>query len=649
MASSQDDVVLRLKVKDVASFIADVKAGRIAVADLERKIHSVDSTARKGSQEYGGLNLWGATVGRMKYAAAGLALAAGSAALGIGAFAIKATANLEQVEIGFKTLLHSQDAADQMIKKLQDFAINTPFQMTDLEKQTQMLLGFGMAADQVIPSLTAMGDAVSAFGASSADLDSVILAMGQIATKGHLSYDELRQLNEHKIEVVKYLEAALGVHGSQLQKMIEGRQIGSGTAIPIILAGMEKQFKGSMAAQAKSIGGWWNNIIDLATKTVTDRTKPFRGMISAWLKDVYDHIPQIADSLAGALGAAWKLASGTVGAVSGAVKTGDFSGVGKSLGGGIPNLISAALDGVGKVDWFSVGEKAAGGAITFAIGFLTGILDPMTWIPIIQHHWLDIIILLVSLFPIGKGISLIGRVLTKIPMLGILGKMFTRVGGFMEKAGGPAWRFVQAIGRGLWNSFSRVFPDLAYKLEFRLLWLKEVFTKSAPEWVKAVGAWVWGWVKAIGSTLADAGWWTLREIGQFAGMLLKPFRDAGAKIGEALGTPIKDAIKGSLNWVIHAWNSLPSIDVPGLPSVGLPKLPYLAMGGTVVAAGAAIVGERGPELLNLPRGASVIPLPRLPQDGGNASSRPLHAHLYLDGRQIAEAVATADDTRTARL
>ena len=46
----------------------------------------------------------------------------------------------------------------------------------------------------------------------------------------------------------------------------------------------------------------------------------------------------------------------------------------------------------------------------------------------------------------------------------------------------------------------------------------------------------------------------------------------------------------------------------------------MARGGTVMGAGAALVGEEGPELLNLPRGATVTPL------GGGAGGITLHLH-----------------------
>lgn len=80
-------------------------------------------------------------------------------------------------------------------------------------------------------------------------------------------------------------------------------------------------------------------------------------------------------------------------------------------------------------------------------------------------------------------------------------------------------------------------------------------------------------------------------------------------------------IAGGINTVIRALNGL-KIDVPkwvqdltgvksfgfNIPEVNAPQIPLLAKGGDVTGEGAAIVGENGPELLQLPKGARVTPL-----------------------------------------
>ena len=72
-----------------------------------------------------------------------------------------------------------------------------------------------------------------------------------------------------------------------------------------------------------------------------------------------------------------------------------------------------------------------------------------------------------------------------------------------------------------------------------------------------------------------------------------------------------NAIINMLNSAIDGINSIKIPDwVPGVggKNLNLKKLPLLAEGGVVDESGFAVVGERGPEILSLPQGASVHPL-----------------------------------------
>jgi len=81
---------------------------------------------------------------------------------------------------------------------------------------------------------------------------------------------------------------------------------------------------------------------------------------------------------------------------------------------------------------------------------------------------------------------------------------------------------------------------------------------------------------------------------------------------------IKNAVKAPVNYIIGAINGLikglNNIKVPdwvpliGGKGISISQIPLLAAGGDIVGSGAAIVGEAGPELLNLPQGAQVTPL-----------------------------------------
>lgn len=158
-------------------------------------------------------------------------------------------------------------------------------------------------------------------------------------------------------------------------------------------------------------------------------------------------------------------------------------------------------------------------------------------------------------------------------------------------------------------------------------WTIKIFT-AVVNWVKGAAQGVLNWVK--GNWPYIVGFFT-GPIGLVAAYIYKhwdqvvsffsklPGRVARATVG--LFDGIKDAFRSSINWVIGKWNglsfSIPGVNthIPGVGTVGgftlgTPNIPYLAKGGDIRRGGLAVVGDAGPELLSLPRGAAVAPLSR---------------------------------------
>lgn len=82
---------------------------------------------------------------------------------------------------------------------------------------------------------------------------------------------------------------------------------------------------------------------------------------------------------------------------------------------------------------------------------------------------------------------------------------------------------------------------------------------------------------------------------------------------------LKGFVKDGINFYIKAINTLLNglnkikppawlAEKTGIQGVNFSTIPLLAEGGIVKGTGSAIVGEAGPEILNLPTGASVVPL-----------------------------------------
>jgi phage tail tape-measure protein len=100
----------------------------------------------------------------------------------------------EQAEIGFTTMLGSAEAARKQLGDLASFAEKTPFEFPDTITGARRLMALGFAAKDVIPMLTAVGDATAALGGNADMLDRLTMALGQMRTKGKVSAEEMMQL-----------------------------------------------------------------------------------------------------------------------------------------------------------------------------------------------------------------------------------------------------------------------------------------------------------------------------------------------------------------------------------------------------------------------------------------------------------------------
>jgi tape measure domain-containing protein len=95
--------------------------------------------------------------------------------------------------------------ADALATAIDKFAIASAFQGDVLRRVSQMLLGYGVAAKDVLRVLREITDVTAAAGLTSDELFRVALAYGQVVAQGRLYGQELRQLAQAGIPVDKML------------------------------------------------------------------------------------------------------------------------------------------------------------------------------------------------------------------------------------------------------------------------------------------------------------------------------------------------------------------------------------------------------------------------------------------------------------
>lgn len=186
-------------------------------------------------------------------------------AIAAGAGMLKVAMAAEQSEIAFTTMLGSGVKARAFLDDLQGFAERTPFEFTDLQTAARRMMAMGFAAEDVLPMMTDIGDAVSGLGLGTDGVNRVTLALGQMQAKGKVSAQEMTQLTEAGIPAWKYLAESMGLSTAEAMNLSERGLIPAGDAIQYILEGMRGDFGGMMAAQAQTAAGQYSNLVDEIT------------------------------------------------------------------------------------------------------------------------------------------------------------------------------------------------------------------------------------------------------------------------------------------------------------------------------------------------------------------------------------------------
>jgi len=243
----------------------------------------------------------------------GLVVGTAAAVAGLGAmtlFGLKAAAALEQTTIGIEALLGSAQEAKKFIGELQAFAAKTPFEFAGVADASRRILAFGtsvgIAREQVIPTLTTIGDLISVLGGTQENIDSVIRAFGQMASKGKVSQEEVLQLAEALpgFNVNAAIAAKLGLSVADTLALITAGGVDARTGINAILEGMA-QFPGAagaMAKQAETLKGVFSTFKDTISIALTNAFEPVIPSIKDALKDLTPVLGEAIGQLAPKLG-----------------------------------------------------------------------------------------------------------------------------------------------------------------------------------------------------------------------------------------------------------------------------------------------------------------------------------------------------------
>lgn len=253
----------------------------------------------------------GGALALVKTALVGVGIAAGAGLVAMTGFGLKSAASLEQVTIGMTALLGSTQEATKFLTELQQFAATTPFEFAGVADASRRILAFGSAIgitrEEVIPTLTVIGNLVSVLGGTQESIDSVVRALGQMSSKGKISQEELLQLAEALpgFNANAAIASQLGLSVAETMEKITAGEVDATTGINALLAGMA-QFPGAagaMAAQSQSLLGVFSTFRDTVSIALTNAFQPAIPAVKGALAELTPILGEAIGELAPSLGA----------------------------------------------------------------------------------------------------------------------------------------------------------------------------------------------------------------------------------------------------------------------------------------------------------------------------------------------------------
>lgn len=179
------------------------------VGSVTRGVNAVSQAVANSSTNFVRLRN---VIARTGLALSGVAI--GAAITSLGRAAINAAKDYEVLRVAFTTFIGNAALAEIKIKQLRQFAAETPFTVDEVFKASRTLLGYGVAANELIPIIKRLGDVA---GGTGAPLERIALVFGQVRAAGRLYGQDLLQLINAGFNPLQEISRTTGKSFGQLK------------------------------------------------------------------------------------------------------------------------------------------------------------------------------------------------------------------------------------------------------------------------------------------------------------------------------------------------------------------------------------------------------------------------------------------------
>lgn len=274
---SDGEIVVKLSLEDGGYKVAVVSAGR-AMKEFKQSLDSTASSIKRVEEHQFSLGRkfrdLVMTMGALRF----VAMDVNDVFLRLPMSILKSAGELERMQVLMKGLSKELTEAGRAAEGLRDFqfvtnmAKSAPFEIAALSDSFVKLKTAGI--DPTNGSMKSLVDAVARFGGTGESLKRASIAIQQMAGKGVISMEELRQqLGEAVPTAMQDMADGMGVSMAELAKIVQTGTLAAGPAIAKMLVQMRINNEGAAAGMMKTWVGMTSRLKtewDLAAKSIAD-------------------------------------------------------------------------------------------------------------------------------------------------------------------------------------------------------------------------------------------------------------------------------------------------------------------------------------------------------------------------------------------
>ena len=166
---------------------------------------------------------------------------------------------IEKLETSFRILVGDKAQADALFASIRKFAVETPMQLKDLAGAAQTMMGFGIATEDVMANLEALGNVSMG---DSQKFQSLALAFSQMSATGKLMGQDLLQMINAGFNPLDQMAKTTGKSIAELKEEMSQGAISADMVRQAFIDATSEggKFNGMLEAQSKDLAGSYSNL-----------------------------------------------------------------------------------------------------------------------------------------------------------------------------------------------------------------------------------------------------------------------------------------------------------------------------------------------------------------------------------------------------